>query len=187
MVSNIQDTEQVFNIIGIDPGNNTGIAIYTLNDKLEIVNVSTHTIKLSDVVSHEEYTLLTRVAYLSSVVEHLSVTYNPLAVVLESAFLNMRFPKAVIQLSQYTAALEQGFYKNNSFIKILRYPPKYIKKHIGATGKADKDDMLTAVSNIPEISRYLTTGITEHAVDAMAIGYVGIDYFRSYPHKLYTY
>ena len=36
-----------FNIIGIDPGTNTGIAVYTIDTNFNILNIDTYTILLN--------------------------------------------------------------------------------------------------------------------------------------------
>ena len=42
-------------------------------------------------------------------------------------------------------------------------------------GNADKNAMLASADNIPEITKHVdVTLVTEHVVDALCIGYVGI-------------
>ena len=41
-----------FNIIGIDPGTNTGIAVYTIDTNFNILNIDTYTILLNNYVNH---------------------------------------------------------------------------------------------------------------------------------------
>ncbi|MDQ6990800.1 MAG: crossover junction endodeoxyribonuclease RuvC [Mariprofundaceae bacterium] len=178
-----------FYLIGIDPGNNTGIAIYELDCNTKaVISIVTHTVVLDNLVTNRNEVLLNRNAILSSVCKKLSSTYTPIVLAMESAFLNSRFPKAVMQLSQYTSTVEQAFYGINSFIKIHRYPPKYIKKYIGAGGNADKDAMTLAVKALPEISARIDLDrVTEHEIDALAAGYIAVSYVRQYPHTLIEY
>ena len=108
--------------------------------------------------------------------------YKPLALGIETSFLNMRFPKAVIQLSQYLAVITNTTKSIVSDIKIFRYSPKYIKNNIGAGGDAKKDDMTSAIKKIPEVNdKIKIETLTEHEIDSLAIGYVVLKEIRSYP------
>jgi len=177
-----------FYIIGIDPGSNTGVAIFELSSiDMSILSISTHTVILNNMINGTDV-LLERNIVLSKICSYLYDTYIPKAVAVEAAFLNSRFPKAVMQLSQYTTTIDQTFYNKDNFIKILRYPPKYVKKYIGGGGNADKDGMLLATRNIPELLNNIDLNrLTEHEIDAIAIGYVSITELRRYPHILMSF
>lgn len=184
-----ESTGEVFNLVAVDPGSNTGVAIYSLDPvTLSIVSVDTFTYALNNYVSEHIDIGLERNQLLGGMCSRVSELYRPNVLAMESAFLNSRFPKAVMQLSQYTSTVEQTFYRMNNFIKIYRYPPKYIKRYIGAGGNADKDDMTAAVMKIPELSDKLVfNGLTEHEIDAVAVGYITVTYLRRYPHLLISY
>jgi len=179
----------LFNLVAIDPGNNVGIAIYTLSSvDLTIHNIETLTVVLNAQTNGLIDLGMERNLILEEVCSRLSTMYSPNVVAMETAFLNSRFPKAVMQLSQYTSTVERTFYKHNNFIKLYRYPPKYIKKYIGAGGAADKNDMTAAVSSISELSGKIDFNrVTEHEVDALAVGYITIEHLRTYPHELFCY
>jgi len=176
-----------YTIIGIDPGSNTGVSIYTLDANTNaIVNIETSLYVLGNYC--EENTLFNRVNILNKICNSLYDNYMPVAVGMETAFLNSRFPKAVMQLSQYIAITEYSFYTKHPFIKIYNYPPKLIKMCIGAGGNAKKDDMTLAVKNIPEIANNINIdSLSEHEIDALAIGYLLIKDIRTFPHILYTF
>ena len=176
-------------LISIDPGNNTGIAIYELNSAtLDIVSITTHVVVLNNYVTNNIDISLDRNLTLYNVCRRLSETYQPHVVAIEAAFMNSRFPKAVMQLSQYTLTVERTFYSDNEFIKLFRYPPKYIKKYIGGGGSADKDGMLEAIRVIPDITNNVDVDIiSEHEVDALAIGYITIAELKRRPHMLISY
>jgi len=175
-----------FNIIAIDPGNNLGVAILTISTmEYNITNVNTFTVVLDQYVRGIGPSALERNTFLTRVCGELYKTYKPTMVVMEAAFMNPRFPLAVMQLSQYTSTISQTFYNMNPFTKIKSYPPKYIKKYAGGGGKANKLDMLTAVSSIPELSKHIILNrLTEHEIDAVAIGYVALVNLRLHPHEL---
>jgi len=171
-----------FTIVSIDPGTNTGIAIYEISPKdFSIVSLETLTVVLS-----EYGDLLAKLVKIKKTIASIIETYNPIIVSVEAAFLNIRFPKAVMQLSQIISAIELTIKTINSDIKIFEYPPKYIKKII-ATGTADKDDMTEAVLKIKELSSNININhMSEHEVDAMSIGYVTLLEIRKTPFILYS-
>ncbi len=180
----------MINIVAIDPGSNTGVSVYSLDpNTLTILNVETFLFTLDNyiVVDDKEDRMLEKLLMLNSICEWLSTTYQPVALMAEAAFLNVRFPKAVMHLSQYIATIELSFKRLNPRLKIFRYPPKYIKKVVGATGSADKDLMTKTVNSISEITNFVNPlVVSEHEVDALAIGYVGIGELKTYPHLLYS-
>jgi len=181
--------EYNFYLLGIDPGNNTGIAIFEISAlTLCIVNITTATVVLNDIASPNLPLGLGRNVMLNKVCDRLACEYQPNVVAMEAAFLNVRFPKAVMQLSQYVSTIENTFYNNNNFVKLYKHPPKYVKKYIGGGGNADKDAMLLAVKAIPEVFENINLDrVTEHEVDAIAIGYVTLAMLRQYPHLLISY
>jgi len=178
--------DNLFKIVSIDPGNNIGIAIYTIDSNTyKVYSVQTHTVVLDLHVEKSSNQLTSRVYYLNKYFSELLEYHRPLAVVEEAAFLNNRFPKAVMQLSQYIAAIDIAIYSYSSNTKVFRYPPKYIKRFIGAGGNADKNDMLKAAKKIPEINDNIKLDmVTEHEVDALSIGYVFIQELRQHPELL---
>ena len=171
-----------FNIIGIDPGNNLGISVFTLDTDLKIKSITTHYKFLEDYPSNiSSDKKLARLLYLQNLPYKLVNMYNPIAVGVETAFMNSRFPTAVMALSQYVSTIEINFINANNFIKFFKYPPKYIKKFIN-TGDANKKDMLAGIKKIKEITDVLDLqGRTEHEIDATAIAYVTLQEIRSFP------
>lgn len=178
--------KETFNIIGIDPGNNMGVSIFTIDtETLSIVNICTEFYILEHYISM--YTLdkvQSKLEYISIIIKNLIDKYRPVAIGIETAFMNSRFPKAVMYLSQYVGMIEYTCINYNSFIHIFKYMPKYIKAKI-STGDATKVDMLTGISKIPEVYKCLPKIIlTEHEVDATAICYVMLTEIRTYPLSL---
>ena len=175
----------IVRVIGIDPGSNTGVAIYTLNaETFKIISIVTHTITLECHIDTEAGSKqIRKVMYLSSRIKLLIEQYNPIAIFSEDVFVNSRFPLAAIYLTQYLTAIEMAI-KQYSGIKFFKIAPKLIKKMYSGGGSSDKDDMLTATINHPELKNYLIRSdlrseyYTEHEVDAVAIGYIGLSYIR---------
>ena len=178
-----------FTIVAIDPGNNLGITIFTINSiDMSIVNIECKLYVLSDNIdmSIPSRRITNKLLYIGRICAYINSVYNPLMLFTESAFINKRFPMAVMNLAPIMSMIQVGFLQVNPGIKMLQYPPKYVKKYVKAGGNADKDDMARAIGVIPEISKYVDSKlISEHEVDAIAIAYVGLCDIRKYPHILY--
>ena len=180
----------IITVIGIDPGNNMGVSVFKLDGyTMEILNIETLFIDLNrciDVTNIVSDRMTDRIMVINNFCTELHNIYKPSVIAVEAAFLNNRFPRAVMQLSQYIAAIEISFKVSNPLLNFLRYPPKYVKRMIGAGGNAKKDDMTTAIENIPEINDLVDTSLlTEHEIDALAIGYIGVQQIREAPYILY--
>lgn len=175
-----------YNILAIDPGNNLGISILTIEDD-RIVSVHTRTIVLDNHVNDDSmYRLLDRCMYLDYIVTGLMMEYQPAVVALENAFMNSRFPKSVIQLSQYVVTIELAVRRADCWCKIFKYAPKYIKSKIGAGGTADKSDMKSNLKSIQELNKLLDIdSLTEHSIDSISIGYIAYQDVVQYPHLLW--
>lgn len=172
--------EDLIKIIGIDPGNHLGVSILHIDPYTYNINyIDTRTITL-DKYSTQDY-LNARLVLLSSIIEDLYYNIRPNCVAMEAAFLNSRYPKAVVQLSQYTGMIEYVFNIIDPTLQILKYPPMYVKSIAGGTGKADKSDMLSAVNNNKELISLLNPDImTEHEIDAVCIAYTALLEIRNY-------
>lgn len=173
-----------YNIVGIDPGKNLGIAVYTIDDRdFRIGDVQTFIYYLDKGVYSDRITV-EKLNYLSDIVFDILDVFRPISVAFEAAFKH-RFANAVMQLSQYTGVIEREICNFDEYIKVFKYPPKVIKKTIGATGSADKDDMFKTVSKIPELKPFIRKDITEHEIDAMAIGYITHEHIKKFPECIF--
>ena len=183
------EEDNLIKVISIDPGNNIGLCIYSLDStNFKIVNIETKLFVLNNLIdTDDEYKTLYRLKAISNIIKNVVKTYKPMCLAFETSFLNMRFPKAVIQLSQYVGVIELTAYEADKNIKMFRYMPKYIKKNIGAGGNADKDDMTIAVSLVEDIIEHINVKLlSEHEIDSLAIGYIAIEEIRKFPFLLYA-
>lgn len=172
------------NIMSIDPGTNMGLSIITISlPDLSIVGISTSSIDLSILTTPNELqdNLLLRTQVIQKIIRDVMVMYNPRVLAMEAAFVNSRFPKSVMYLSQYIGAISLTVTEMDPFIKIFNYPPKKVKATVSG-GKANKDDMMSAVSKINEITSCINpTQLTEHEIDSLAVGYTYIKELRNNP------
>ena len=172
--------DNVYTIVGIDPGNNLGIGILHIDTVTnKIVAIESQTIVLDRYVDDGTYNvMLSRLVKLREVISGIG---------LEAAFMNSRFPKSVIQLSQYVATIELSSRISNPWCRIFKYAPKYIKAAVGATGKADKDSMRENLYKIPEIANLIDLSLlSEHAIDSLSMAYVTYKELIINPHYMYT-
>lgn len=173
--------KEYYHILGIDPGNNLGISIYQLDCENNIVNIHTECHVLENYIcSLTSDIFSSKLIAIQTIINNLLMIYNPLAVGIESAFMNIRYPKAIMNLSQYVAIIDTAIINYNNFIKIFKYAPKYIKHKI-STGDANKNDILASILKIKEISSFIRFNVTEHEVDATAIAYVLLTNIREDP------
>lgn len=167
----------MYKIIGIDPGNNLGTSILTIDSNNSIVDIDSRTYSLD---------IDNKLLSLREIVTDIYLTNRPILVCVETVFMH-RFPKAVIMLSQFIACIDITLKELNRDVKILWYAPKYIKSMV-CNGDANKDDMRTTINNIEEITSIVSKDNierwTEHSIDATMIAYTGLLDVRIFPYLL---
>ena len=174
--------EDTIKILAIDPGGNTGVSVYTITvPSLTIVNIETFFIDLTYYDKENGYERLkNKLLGLEKTILSLIEFYQPHILAIEDTFVNNRFPKSAIYLSQYIATIELTVMRHNRFISIFKYAPKLIKKYMTGKGNADKDEMLAALLKNNEILPFVNTNtLTEHEIDSLAIGYLAIVQLRT--------
>lgn len=120
---------ETIKIIGIDPGINTGVSIYTLSlPDFKILDIESKLYQLDTYINPIDSIfynkMLIRCNILYNIVTNLLIEYNPVAIAYESAFLNAKYANAVIQLTQYTSTIEQAIFTYDTFIHVFKYPTK---------------------------------------------------------------
>ncbi len=176
----------MFKIIGIDPGTNfVGLCIMTINSKdFSIAKIESSVIDVSKVESRQPLNnnLVCRLGKLSSMIHNVLYTYKPMAIGIESPFINPRRPGSVIPLAQSLQVIEYSMYMYNPNIPIGKYPPSTIKNMVKAHGAAKKEPVLEAVLKIKEIaSRIDLVSKTDHEIDAIAIAYCVLNDIKNNP------
>ena len=168
--------ENTINIMGIDPGNNTGVSVITLDPfNKKIVSVFTKLIVLEMNIPSSPYKMIYKINKLHNELLEILEYFSPSIATIENVFVNKRFPHAVINLSQYFITCKNTIYNYNNFIKIFEYSPKYIKKIIGAGGDAGKIDMLNTLLKNKQLKLQIDLkGISEHEIDSLCIALTGI-------------
>lgn len=181
--------DNTYTIIGIDPGNNLGISVLYIDCYSNAIkHIDSMTYVLDSYVEDETYNvLLERLMKLKEIVTNIVSYTRPVMVCLEASFMNSRFPKSVIQLSQYVGTIEVTTRSVYPWSKILKLPPKYIKARCGAGGTADKDDMRNNLSKIPCIASNINLSyLSEHSIDSLAMAYVAYLEILNNPYFLWS-
>lgn len=173
--------------IGIDVGNNLGVSIFNVNNKNKINNIQTYLYKLDNfkkcgliqlIKNSCDFTPtkhLNRSIYLQYIINDLLNNYNPELISIENSFINLRFARAGIVLSEYIQTIILTILNYNSDMKIMLFPPKYVKKTV-SSGDNDKTDMAIKIKDLKDLKKPFSKlkNLSEHEIDAIAINYCGL-------------
>lgn len=174
--------DNIVNIIGIDPGSTTlGVAVLSVNvETMQIVSNEAFTIngnKLGHKNSWCEELHGSRYYRISLIEENLIKIFNyyqPIAICSESPFINGRFPAAGIALTEVLCTIRRAVTMYDQWRVLYLVPPSCLKQAINAKGNATKEDMVLAMSRIPELVNTNINGIhtlDEHSVDALSAAF----------------
>lgn len=165
-----------FTIMGIDPGSrNLGIAIFYIDiytlDILEIIPIPISLNKYN-IYANNRNGLTSRLFYLRQEFTDILMAYSPVAISIESGFINPRMPGAVIPLASAITIMSSVIMQYDFETSIIDYPPSIIKKAVGADPHGNKSPVFNALSKNKEISNIINLDLlTEHCVDSIAIAY----------------
>lgn len=174
--------ENVYRIIGIDPGTNKlGIAVLDIDLLTKQVSIrAAMTLGAQAAINEDAFTAKSRgmryaqIAYLSHAMKSLFINTEPNLVIHESPFMG-KFPEAYQALSECIGAIRWGIDQYDRTVPIEAVDPSRAKKAVGAAvGKNQtKDDVRVAVVKLglhrhPDVDLAL---LSEHAIDAIAVGY----------------
>lgn len=169
-------------ILGVDPGTNyCGVAIFEIDDRtLAIKNIRPLTLDYTKSrVSHIPNILIDRLSRLYNDIVDICKDYDLYWLAIEAGYISKLQPTAYGPLSKCIYTVESAFINVTNTFNITEYSPSIMKAVMG-TESNHKDDMLKAVSQNSELKPYIKDQ-TEHAIDAMAIGYTKLLDMRLYP------
>lgn len=177
--------DNTFNIMSIDPGSRiAGLCIYTLkpNDEdsiFDIVEIKTFNMNVDiEKTTGIHENILDRSIRLAMMVRTIYSIYKPAIVAMESAFINMSRMGAVIPLAKSIHSIETAIYKLDKDVKIISIPPGVIKKVFNSS-QIGKDAVKKALMDKPKLlGKVVDKNITEHEIDAIAIGYTLMEYLK---------
>ncbi len=174
---------ETFKIIGIDPGSNLGISVFTIStDKLEIVKIETFTTTITDVTNPNNCNDngVYRLSKIYNRMTEILKTHKPHSVAIEAAFMS-RFPKAFGVLTGIISMLSLAVVHYDKHIRITKVSPLEGKSAVGSCG-TKKEDILEAMLKIKELTKHVKLkNVNEHVVDSVAIGYFLLLKYRKHP------
>lgn len=167
---------EYFTIFGIDPGSrNIGVAIYFIDIlDLSIIKIIPIQIALDkyNFINIQNANLHIRLLKLMKEIDGLLRAFDPVAVGIESGFINPRRPGAVIPLASAISVISTSINLYNTNIKLIEYTPSIIKKTIGANPHGNKNPVFEALLKIKEVDDLVDLNyLTEHTIDGIAIAY----------------
>lgn len=179
-----------YRVMSIDPGLNfTGVGIQDVDVATSIISaIQAFTLvnqRLEDCTGLDPESVSERTIKLWKLRDAIVTVlhrYKPIFVVCEAPFYDHRRPMAFGALLEVVNAIQMAVLIYNSNIRFVLLPPLVVKKFVGAqTIKNDTEkgklEVKRAISAIPAIMNVLQNDIdtlSEHAIDAIAIGYTGI-------------
>jgi Holliday junction resolvasome RuvABC endonuclease subunit len=170
------NTDSIFTIMGIDPGNNLGVAVLSVDESTEqIIGVKTHLKILDKGRSPESSLNVFRLTTLSTYLPRLFNIYKPTALGYESAFVDRRFPASGLSLSIIVGGIITNSLQHG-VENIYSFAPKEIKKSFSVAG-ANKTDMGKAAILDRRINKLIDLSVlSEHEVDALAVALILYEY-----------
>lgn len=172
-------------IFGIDPGSlKLGIAIMDVClDQSTVHAIETRTITPVHTYQGTQYTDTPlaklsadeRIELISAEIRYLLEIHEPILVCFETAFYSRRFPTAFPVLQKQLNNLMDTVKTTAPYADIQAYSPPTAKKAVGAAVRGGKDAVRVALKD-KGLSLLISDydNISEHAVDAVAIGYCGL-------------
>jgi Holliday junction resolvasome RuvABC endonuclease subunit len=180
-----KDASSIANIIGIDPGStNLGMSIIGLDVMtMNVVSVDAFTLKAPKLNGYEyleEHYIdrIIRLRKLHNELVNLFHQYNPNAIAVESPFINMRRPQAIIALTETFYMIQQAVIDFKYYCPFYSITPSIVKKSVNVyANSSNKEDNRNAIQKIPSIIDNLIPKIQdldEHAIDAICVAYTQI-------------
>lgn len=178
-------------IFGIDPGTNTGVSVFELDVDLNVISVETHTLNLNlyaDPDSNQLTKDADRYLALGDLISELADKFKPVAAAIESSFIHERFKSSGMKVAAYISVVIYALKKFDKNLVICKLSPKQVKKFMG-DATADKDEMrnlLTEKISLllgEDVAKLINIdNLTEHSIDALAIGNNLIEVLRKAPY-----
>lgn len=168
-------------MMSVDPGTSTcGVALWDIDDKFNITGMNSFTITIPTTIELDK-----RLAMLNITIKKIVAEELPMHLAHEAAFIHRFRPQAYGPIYAAIYLIRNAYSDIMGDAGMFAYPPKTVKAAV-STGDAGKDDMFAAANGIPEIKKHLTGKESEHAIDAILIGYTHLLNIRAVPEMLFT-
>lgn len=169
-------------LLAIDPGlNNMGLAAFSGC----IETATLYTIHAKTIRSEKEPDLtgldledyearLVKRYAMGLALKRALLKYRPSHVVSESPFFDRRKPGSFAILTEVMATLYDTVVAHDPNIRFMTIPPQSVKKCLGIAGEKGKEivkETLGTVSLLTSVLDPPVEALSEHAIDAVAVGY----------------
>jgi Holliday junction resolvasome RuvABC endonuclease subunit len=176
-------------IAGIDPGSETlGFGALKLNVvTLEIIESTAFTFVGSKLADSDGWFGDVHGARASRIQAHADNLvqvfrfYQPNMVASESPFYSQFRPQAYGALTETVDAIRSALWRYDCWLSLFMIDPPTVKKAVGATSHAKKDEVKAALMALPDLNYNGPTPIEmldEHSVDALAVAYCRLKILR---------
>jgi Holliday junction resolvasome RuvABC endonuclease subunit len=177
----ITNQNRIATLIGIDPGTDVmGVSVFEFDAvTLKLLRIRATSYKAAQLLSDDwigEFQS-SRHQRIHAHMENLKRIFweeDPVAVISESPFINMKMPGAFAALVEVVSNLRNTLYSFCPWKSLYLVEPSRVKQAVGAKGNANKDGVKEAVRKNKEIIEALDVSIdllTPDAVDSIAVGY----------------
>ena len=176
------DPNDIATVIGIDPGStNMGVSVLFISiSTLRIVSSIAWTLNASRLSNDDSWLALlhgdryNRIRVLEENLLQIFNYYKPVAIAAESAFINVRFPGAVMALVEVSTGIRSAVARYDVWKKLYMVSPSVAKNAVSAGGAATKTTMKEKILNLTELNYNGDVPLhllDEHSIDALAIGF----------------
>ncbi|BDD79596.1 hypothetical protein [Burkholderia phage FLC9] len=107
--------------------------------------------------------------------------YQPNLVASESPFYSQFRPQAYGALTETVDAIRSALWRYDCWLDLFMIDPPTVKKSVGASSHAKKDEVKAALMALPDLNYNGPTPIAlldEHSVDALAVAYCRLKILR---------
>jgi Holliday junction resolvasome RuvABC endonuclease subunit len=180
----------MFKILAIDPSSNfVGIAILTIDSAtFNLIDIETLHLNLKIVTNlNDDYTdLFTRMTRLKQHTRDLIESYDIRAIAYERGFADRSKPGAFEPLVTCTTTMAMEFIEQIPLIRIDVFSPGAVKNAMGEKGNCKKEQMKEACLRNETINKFVKPNeITEHEIDAIAVGLCWVKTYGSQKSTLF--
>lgn len=185
------DSQDVFTVVGIDPGtHNLGLgALHVDMRTYQLRSYECYTLQATKLMDDDDLLVAThghtfaRVDALKDAIIMNLTRLRPSVVACEDAFFSRRFPGAFAPLLASINGIRQAVLEYNPYMPFTLIEPSVVKVAVGAKGGGNnKTLVLDGINQIKEFDVPTTTPLnkqTEHAIDSLAIAYARLKQLRS--------
>jgi len=170
-----------FTMLSIDPGSDClGLACFEVAfGSYEIVSVKARTLVGTKMLGKDTWAeeihgnRLARIRVLEETLLRIFNMEEPVFIVSEAPFINMRRPQAYGALTEVICAIRNAVFNYDPWKKLLLIDPPTVKKAVGAPGNAGKDDVklhLLKFSGLNYSGDTSLADLDEHSIDAICVG-----------------